>query len=389
MKAEWYIDAWSVIDGYAFASARPPDSLDALATFYVSPPYFEPEPVASLATALAATRGHFQEGYRLGGDEVAFDSPEQVVEAVRQAYRAGGIDMNGGPLPSAPRPRPRRPDEIHPESLVDDRIRGIWNDLRPWLRRQHSDAWPRRHFESLLTQLIEAMFPTLVPKFVGYAALEMIEAVTREGVNRSQAAQGLAAWLDRARAIGIDVQLGSGVTAAVRGMNSGFGWDTSALPPMSPMLVESLFPIMYRTSGAMLSEFQIPFIVPIPFPFQFAGPPPHDFPPVPTLGHLLAVVSADPWYLSQVDSVVAFVPVVVGALIQLPARSLPQQGFPPVDGSRELREVSGAAARWLSRAFPSDHLRGHPVEKTIHDLVVRLLTRTNDARDDGSSAASL
>ena len=83
------------------SSARPPDSLDAVATFFVYPPYFEPEPVASLATALAATRGHFQEGYRAGGEEVAFDSPEQVVEAVRRAYRAGGLDMDGGPLPGA------------------------------------------------------------------------------------------------------------------------------------------------------------------------------------------------------------------------------------------------------------------------------------------------
>jgi hypothetical protein len=387
MTQRWYIDAWSVIDGYAFASARPPDSVDAVATFFVSPPYFEPEPVASLATALAATRGHFQEGYRLGGDEVAFDSPEQVVEAVRRAYRAGGLDLDGGPLLGAPEPRPGRPGEIHPESLIDDQIGAIWRDLRPWLRRQNSDGWPRRNFELLLAQLIEAMFPKLVPKFVGYATLEMIGAVTREGGDRGQTARELGGWLERAAAIGIDVRLGSDLTAWARGTNMGYTWDRPELQQMSPELVESLLPIVYRTSGAMLSEFHVPFIVPIPFLFQLSGS--HDFPAVPTLGHLLAVVSSDPWYLSNVNSVVALVPVVVAALIQLPTRSLPHLGFPPVAGSPELRELSSVAARWLSGVFPPDRLHGHPAEETIHKLVLRLLTRTDDTRHQVSPTLSL
>ena len=106
----WYIDAWAVLDGYAFASLRSPDSIEASVTFFVAPPYFEPEPVASLATALAATRGHFQEGFRHGEDEVLFDSLEQVIETVRRAYRAGGLDLNRHAAHTVPPPlKPDRP----------------------------------------------------------------------------------------------------------------------------------------------------------------------------------------------------------------------------------------------------------------------------------------
>ena len=375
MTTEWYIDAWSVIDGYAFASARPPDSLDAVATFFVSPPYFEPEPVASLATALAATRGHFQEGFRLGGEEVAFDSPEQVVEAVRRGYRAGGLDMNGSPVPRAPRARPHTPGEVDPESLVSGRIEAIWNDLRPWLHRRNSASWPRQNFESLLTDFIEAILPKLAAKFVGSATLEMVEALTVEDGDRSRAAHEVGAWLERASAVGITVQLDSGVTAFARGTDTGYAWETPFLPQMSEELADSLAPIVHRNSGATLSAFEVPFVVPIPSPFQFHGS--LDVPPVPTLGHLMSVISADPWYLASIDSPVAFVPVILSALIQLPPRSLPHQGFPPVAGSRELRDMSRTAARWLSQVLPSDRLRGHPAEETIHNLVVRLLTRSN------------
>src|SRR5215213_7974685 len=100
----WYIDAWSVVDGYAFASLRREASLDAEVTFFVAPPYFEPEPVATLATALAATRGDFQEGFWSGEGEIPFETQEQLIEAVRRAYRVGGIDIEGTPVPLAPPP---------------------------------------------------------------------------------------------------------------------------------------------------------------------------------------------------------------------------------------------------------------------------------------------
>lgn len=387
MRTEWYIDAWSVIDGYAFASARPPDSLEAVATFFVSPPYFEPEPVASLATALAATRGHFQEGYRLGGDEVAFDSPEQVVEAVRRGYRAGGLDMNGGPVPRAPQARPRTPDEVDPESLIDRDVEAIWTDLLPWLQRRNFESWKRQNFDSLLANLIEAIFPQLVTKFVGAATFEMVDALTREDVNRSRAALELGSWLERASAVGIDVQLGSELTAFARGTGDGYMWQLPGVLPVSEPLATSLMPLVHRNSGATLSGFEVPFVVPIPFPFQFHAS--KDVPPIPTLGHLLSVISADPWYLAHIDSPVEFVPIIVAALIQLPPRSLPHQGLPPVAGSQELRDMSNTAARWLSHVLPSDRLRGHPAEKTIHDLVIRLLTRSNTTTrgDEGHMVA--
>ena len=373
---QWYIDAWSVIDGYAFASARPPDSLEAVATFFVCPPYFEPEPVASLATALAATRGHFQEGYRIEGAEVPFDSAEQVVEAVRRAYRAGGLDIDGSPMPGAPPPAPVYPGAVDPESLVDREMSDVWHVLRPLLRRQPSRE-SLQEFEELLALLIESMFPKLVHKFVGYAAFDMLRAIEQQRADRGEAARALGAWMDRAAAIGIHVQLRPSLIVGLRGTSIGYEWPALELGQMSDELLESLAPILYRTSGDVLSEFSVPFVVPIPSRFQAL-----DFPPVPTLGHLLAVVSSDPRYLSSIDSVVELVPVVVAALIQLPPRSLPFSGFPPIPGSPELRRMSAVAARSLAGALPSDRLHGHVVEDTIHKLVLRLLTRTPDSRSD-------
>jgi hypothetical protein len=386
MTQAWYIDAWSVIDGYAFASARSPDSLDATATFVLSPPYFEPEPVASLATALAATRGHFQEGYRLNGEEVRFDAPEQVVELVRRAYRAGGLDMDGTPPPNAPQPRPVRPGDIHPESLIDGAIEAFWNDLLPWLRGNEPPSWPRHYLETSLARLVAATFPQLMPKFFGSAALEIAQGFADDDVDRGHVAQKLGAWIERADALGIYVGFhGAEVVAAPRGSDAGFAWQTSDLPDLTPDLVDSLHPLPYRARGATLSEFELPFAVPVPFVFQNDAA---DFHSLTTLGHLLAVVSSDPWYLSKAHSPLTMVPVIAAALIQLPTRALPHPGFPPVAGSREMGKLSEVTAHWLARNLPSNRLRGHPAEETIHRLVIHLLTRNNDLRNEPPAAAS-
>jgi hypothetical protein len=382
MSQRWYIDAWSVIDGYAFASLRPPDSLDALATFFVCPPYFEPESVASLATALAATRGHFQESYRVGNEEVPFDSPEQVVEAVRRAYRAGGLDISGTPLPRITKPRPSSDGEVLPASLVDGNLRAAWEALQSSFHCGYADD--RRMLEGRLSDLIEAMFPALLPKFIGSTLVEMIEALAREENDPSLAARELGAWITRAWSLGMTIDVGSAIVVSARGEKSGFSWP---MPELPRELVDWLRPFRYRTSGATVSELRLPFIVPIPYDFQsnaggdFAPTPA----PIPTLGHLMAAISADPWCLSQIDSIVKFVPVIVGTLAQLPTSALPYQGV-PVTGSRALGQVCGAAARWLARTLPSVELRGHVVERTIHELVVRLLTRT-DATTTRASVA--
>ena len=237
------------------------------------------------------------------------------------------------------------------------------------------------NFESLLAQLIEAMFPDLVAQVRRVCGTRDDRSTTSGGRRSRPKGAGIGGWLERATAIGIDVRLGSALTVSVRGQDTDSATNGTRpnCPECLPSWSSPLFPIVYRTSGSFGhgQRVRVPFIVPIPSSFQLSGT---DFPAAPTLGHLLAVVSSDPLYLSNVNSVVALVPIVVAALIQLPARSLPHQELPqPVAGSPELREVSSVAARWLSGMFPSDILRGHPAEQTIHKLVLRLLTRTDDS----------
>jgi hypothetical protein len=75
-EASWYIDALDGFGGLAFASHRPTDLLldsGGLAgpAWVLSAPDFTPEPVASRAIAMAATRRGLQLGLSLtGGTEV-------------------------------------------------------------------------------------------------------------------------------------------------------------------------------------------------------------------------------------------------------------------------------------------------------------------------------
>jgi hypothetical protein len=100
----WYIDSWSILDGIAFASLRDPWNdaptlAPAQTTVMIAPPDWRAVSIARLSTALAATRGGFQEGlYSDNDNEVEFPSLAIVRSVVRRAYLAGGvgIDASGG-----------------------------------------------------------------------------------------------------------------------------------------------------------------------------------------------------------------------------------------------------------------------------------------------------
>ncbi len=103
----WYIDAWSIRDGAAFASRRQPKSRDAENTVFIAVPDLEPVPVGRLSTALSATRRCFQAGlWNEDENEAAFESIEQVAELVRRGFLAGGLGPGGAASPT-PGFRPR------------------------------------------------------------------------------------------------------------------------------------------------------------------------------------------------------------------------------------------------------------------------------------------
>src|SRR5262245_40077518 len=80
---KWFLDAWHVVDGKAFASRRKPENTSALeprmkGSVFLSAPYFEPEWTTRPSTAMAAWRMGFQPGLRdAQGLEVGFANLEE------------------------------------------------------------------------------------------------------------------------------------------------------------------------------------------------------------------------------------------------------------------------------------------------------------------------
>lgn len=109
----WYLDAWSVRDGMAFASRRGPgERRTGRSCVYLTVPGLEPEPVPSTAAALWADRAGFQPGlYDFERREIEFESLEQIREVVRRGYLAGGIGPDSAAAPVMPLPPGEGPDD--------------------------------------------------------------------------------------------------------------------------------------------------------------------------------------------------------------------------------------------------------------------------------------
>src|SRR6516165_10117031 len=88
----WRIDAWDSLAGRAFLCRRLPDGQDApqldQSVVFVTPPFFQPEPLASRAPGLAATRGTFQAALFVDGEEVGFDTLDDAIAFIRRGYNS-------------------------------------------------------------------------------------------------------------------------------------------------------------------------------------------------------------------------------------------------------------------------------------------------------------
>ncbi len=115
MGMTWRFDAWAVRDGVAFVSDRDelgedPNEWTARSTVFMSVPDLEPVPVGRLSTALRATRGSFQEGFRdAEGEEFVFEDLDQVRQVVRCVYLTSSIGEDGALQVGLPLPHP--PDD--------------------------------------------------------------------------------------------------------------------------------------------------------------------------------------------------------------------------------------------------------------------------------------
>lgn len=118
MAMKWFLDSWAVVDGKAFASHREPEAPSSTiprrkASVFLAAPYFEPEWTTRPSTALAAWRLGFQPGLRDStGDEIEFQTLEEIRELVRRGYMGSGGGGLGpfGVVVDQDGPEPPMPD---------------------------------------------------------------------------------------------------------------------------------------------------------------------------------------------------------------------------------------------------------------------------------------
>jgi hypothetical protein len=189
----WYIDAWNVVGGQAFASFREREEEGKKAGraeggVFLGAPYFEPEWTSNPSTALAAARAAFQPGFwNDDGAEVAFTSLEEVRELVRRAYIAGGGGGMGpdGVVPPEPPPDlepsidlpPVEPESLEPwQRQADDivRHRPLDRSSREALGHLIFQMMATTHRSTLAAFVAEALF-SLVARPL--PALETVEQV--------------------------------------------------------------------------------------------------------------------------------------------------------------------------------------------------------------------
>jgi len=110
VEIAWRIDAWDSLAGRAFLCLRAADDhsepdLDR-SSIFISPPFFQPEAVASRAPGFAACRGTYQAGLFVDGEEVGFETLADAIEFVRRGYISGRElpDPTPSPLGTPPRP---------------------------------------------------------------------------------------------------------------------------------------------------------------------------------------------------------------------------------------------------------------------------------------------
>jgi len=153
--ALWYIDALDARAGMALATYRETDlnenSVDlGKPAVFIGPPFFQGESVASRAIGFAATRGSFQLGVFLDGEEIGFETLQGVSEFIRRVYvSSGGGDTDSGisPAPVVPNPegggaefRRLPPEEVAIAREMLNFVSSIAEDIASISQRSHASS---------------------------------------------------------------------------------------------------------------------------------------------------------------------------------------------------------------------------------------------------------
>ena len=139
-------------------------------------------------------------------------------------------------------------------------MQAIWQELREAMLDDFDSESRVGAIASRVAALTETAFARLIPKFVGAAAFEMLAGIAEGSTRRSEATRDLGAWTDKARQIGVQIQLSpDSLDAAAMGSTMGFEWKVQDLPPLPEYCLEFANPFYYRTVGSPLSDVRIPY----------------------------------------------------------------------------------------------------------------------------------
>ncbi|MEP6722004.1 MAG: hypothetical protein ABJA77_11195 [Variovorax sp.] len=338
---QWHVDAWAVRDGLAFTSFRAPDDIqNAERTLFIAVPSLEAVSVSRVSTGLWATRANFQDGLVTEqGEEVGFESIDQVRELIRRGYLAGGIGpgpAGGEPAPIPPRgdgPRDRDFLEAQPESREGSKDNN-------WLALSESLAEPERRADSFKQLLHEDWKDGLAVslRMFGEATVALWALEIENSAPDEVAAGEFVEWIQRLWAIGLWSSPGS-FLENIQGVRA---WGLlQALPPMF-FDHDPFWWWRHQPPGPMAE--QIIFRAPCPLRPGWDAR-------IRRISDklLLAVSTAD--YFRNNPHLPEFIPALLAALVVVQAR-VPLHYPYPSFSTQKLK----AALDWLSQQMPQREL---------------------------------
>jgi hypothetical protein len=348
MSMLWFIDSWDVVDGMAFASQRKMGSTDASATVYIAAPHFDPEPVASIATALAATRNHFQWGFfGEDGNEIGFTSLGHVQEAVRRGYLGGGAGGGGfGPDEGGPPDLPEGPSPLEGGPRTRESLTGPYlEEIDIMLRKL--DSLTRGKFALLLADSLSFGAAEVLRRFAGECLQLMAVRFQNEKDRRP-------AWLKRILQLSALCDTG--------GLSHSFPNGSPLLDEWSHWHHRHYLSYPYNLGYNVVSYLAMksdPFgdllyWVPLPREYQKSRTD-----TVGSLGDHLARALADPTYNEGKDPLCHLIPLLFGAFLiaarggDIYAAHVNDHSDPKVD---LLRNTIRSAADWLAQELPGREL---------------------------------
>lgn len=383
----YYIDAWCPADGMAFVSCREPDMQNVKETVYLAPPFFEPEHIASVATALASTRGHFQEGFYHEGQEIAFTSREEAIETVKRVYRAGGSAMQPPPevdprLPTKPSDVP--PGGASPEQMVSQKLAEVWKDLHAILTGRFNVD--RGTLIDIVHDFIECISnpasgtASLYVKF----GLVLLTPILRGCASSTSLTHGqirtMRLWADVFSRMGLLIHIAGPAGRVLEISDGGSFWFAEEIEELSLGWMRS-GPVWEFVLGSRDQEVEITDLMNAlyrtPLPPHWGTPFLLDksrHPQVPNLGALLALAASDRLFYERFRSPLDFVPVVFCA-IALTTLSMGRGSWalPREDNNDTWRILKRRSANWLAAALPIPAIKPTSVEDYIHAFALAAL----------------